>query len=317
MLKKCLLCECFVYSLKRAIQAISMTVEQFLTYLQHEKRYSSHTIQSYGIDLHQFGDFMLKTFELSLLEVKYVHVRDFMVSLMDSEVSANSVNRKLSTLRSFYKFLSRENAVTVNPMRLVKAPKVPKKLPVFVDDAKLDGLLDSREIFDDSFASVRDRLIIETLFGTGIRLAELLSLKESDINFYDSTIRVVGKRNKERIIPIGSILSDQLKTYIDLKTFQNFDNKTIGLIVTNKGAEAYPEFIRRIVRRYLTYISTQDKKSPHVLRHSYATSLLNRGADLNAIKELLGHASLAATQVYTHNSVERLKTIYKQAHPKA
>ncbi|MFA4866674.1 MAG: tyrosine-type recombinase/integrase [Pedobacter sp.] len=294
-----------------------MTVEQFLTYLQHEKRYSSHTIQSYRIDLIQFGDFMLETYELSLPEVKYIHVRDFMVSLMDNDLSANSVGRKLSTLRSFYKYLVKQNIITANPMKLIKAPKVPKKLPVFVDDEKLGLLLDSEEVFDDSFSSIRERLIIETLFGTGMRLAELISLNDSDVNFYDSTIRVTGKRNKERVIPIGRILSDQLKAYIELKTLQNFDNKTARLIVTNKGAEAYPEFVRRIVQRCLAYITTQDKKSPHVLRHTYATSLLNRGADLNAIKELLGHASLAATQVYTHNSVERLKTIYKQAHPKA
>jgi integrase/recombinase XerC len=294
-----------------------MTVEQFLTYLQHEKRYSSHTIQSYKIDLVQFGDFMLETYELSLLEVKYIHVRDFMVSLMDNDLSANSVGRKLSTLRSFYKYLLKQNVITANPMKLIKAPKVPKKLPVFVDDEKLGLLLDSHDVFDDSFSSIRERLIIETLFGTGMRLAELISLNDSDVNFYDSTIRVIGKRSKERIIPIGRILSDQLKAYIELKTLQNFDNKTARLIVTNKGAEAYPEFVRRIVQRCLAYITTQDKKSPHVLRHTYATSLLNRGADLNAIKELLGHASLAATQVYTHNSVERLKTIYKQAHPKA
>lgn len=294
-----------------------MTVEQFLIYLQHEKRYSSHTIQSYKTDLLQFGDFMLKTFELPLIEVKYIHVRDFMVTLMDDKISANSVGRKLSTLRSFYKFLLREHVIVLNPMALVKAPKVPKKLPVFVDEAKMDLLLDSEEFFDNSFPSVRDRLIIETLFGTGMRLAELLSLKEADINFYDSTIRVTGKRNKERIIPIHKTLGLQLKEYAALKTLQNFDNKTTGLIVTDKGTAAYPQLIRRIVSRYLTYISTQDKKSPHVLRHSYATSLLNRGADLNAIKELLGHASLAATQIYTHNSVERLKTIYKQAHPKA
>jgi len=294
-----------------------MMVEQFLTHLQHEKRYSSHTIQSYRVDLLQFSDFMLKTFEAPLTEVKYVHVRDYIVFLMDQGLSSNSVSRKLSALRSFYKFLSREKKIDVNPMRLVKAPKVPKKLPVFVDDVRLDFLLDSEEIFDDSFSSVRDRLIIETLFGTGMRLAELLWLKDSDINFYDSTVRVLGKRNKERIIPIGKMLIDQLRAYLSLKTLQNFNNKTGRLIVTNKGADAYPEFVRRIVRHYLSYISTQDKKSPHVLRHSYATSLLNRGADLNAIKELLGHASLAATQVYTHNSVERLKTIYKQAHPKA
>lgn len=294
-----------------------MTVEQFLIYLQHEKRYSSHTIQSYKTDLLQFGDFMLKTFELPLIEVKYIHVRNFIVTLMDDKISANSVGRKLSTLRSFYKFLLREHIIVLNPMALVKAPKVPKKLPVFVDEAKMDVLLDSKEFFDNSFPSVRDRLIIETLFGTGMRLAELLALKEADINFYDSTIRVTGKRNKERIIPIHKTLRHQLKEYAALKTLQNFDNKTAGLIVTDKGTTAYPQLIRRIVSRYLTYISTQDKKSPHVLRHSYATSLLNRGADLNAIKELLGHASLAATQVYTHNSVERLKTIYKQAHPKA
>ncbi|TKC61326.1 integrase [Pedobacter hiemivivus] len=294
-----------------------MTVEQFLTYLQHEKRYSSHTIQSYQTDLIQFEDFIRKTFDLPLVEVKHVHVRDFMVYMMDNKVGENSVGRKLSTLRSFYKFLLRQNIISASPMTLVKAPKVPKKLPVFIDDAKLDLLLDSDEFFDDSFPSVRDKLIIETFFGTGMRLAELLSLKEGDINFYDSTIRVMGKRSKERVIPISKILAEQLKDYVKLKTLQNFDNKTGGLIVTNKGDEAYPAFVRRIVQRYLTYVSTQDKKSPHVLRHSYATSLLNRGADLNAIKELLGHASLAATQVYTHNSVERLKTIYKQAHPKA
>ena len=186
--------------------SISMTVEQFLIYFQHEKRYSSHTIQSYKTDLLQFGDFMLKTFELPLTEVKYIHVRDFMVILMDDKISANSVGRKLSTLRSFYKFLLRENAIVANPMALVKAPKVPKKLPVFVDEAKLDLLLDSTEFFDDSFPSVRDRLIVETLFGTGMRLAELLSLKETDINFYDSTHP--GNRQKEQ----GKGYSDQQNT---------------------------------------------------------------------------------------------------------
>jgi len=294
-----------------------MIIAQFLTYLQHEKRYSPHTIQSYKTDLLQFSEYMLQTFELSLIEVGYVHVRNFMVALLEDHVSENSVGRKLSTLRSFYKHLSREGLIPVNPMTLVKAPKVPKRLPVFVDDQKLDVLLDSGEFFDDTFPSVRDKLVIETLFGTGMRLAELLSLKESDIDFYGATVRVLGKRNKERIIPISKVLKDQMKAYIDLKTLQNFNNKTGGLIVTDKGAPAYTKLIYRIVTSYLTNISTQDKKSPHVLRHSYATSLLNRGADLNAIKELLGHASLAATQVYTHNSVERLKSIYKQAHPKA
>lgn len=294
-----------------------MIIAQFLTYLQHEKRYSPHTIQSYKTDLLQFSEYMLKTFELPLTEVGHIHVRNFMVALLEDHVSENSVGRKLSTLRSFYKHLSREGLVSPNPMTLVKAPKVPKRLPVFVDDQKLDVLLDSGEFFDDTFPSVRDKVVIETLFGTGMRLAELLSLKESDIDFYGATVRVLGKRNKERIIPIGKVLRDQMKAYIELKTLQNFNNKTGVLIVTDKGAPAYTKLIYRIVTSYLTNVSTQDKKSPHVLRHSYATSLLNRGADLNAIKELLGHASLAATQVYTHNSVERLKSIYKQAHPKA
>jgi len=294
-----------------------MTVEQFLTYLQHEKRYSPHTVQSYRTDLIQFRDFMSQTFEAELTAVEYVHVRNYMVWLMEEGITENSIGRKLSTLRSFYKYLVRGQIIQSSPMALVKAPKVPKRLPVFVDDQKLGVLLDSEEFFDGSFSSVRDRLVIETLFGTGMRLAELLSIKESDINFYESTIRVLGKRNKERIVPVSKLLEDQLRAYVELKTLQNFDNKTGGLFVTDKGADAYPTLIYRIVQRYLSFISTQDKKSPHVLRHSYATSLLNRGADLNAIKELLGHASLAATQVYTHNSVERLKSIYKQAHPKA
>jgi len=294
-----------------------MPVDQFLTYLQHEKRYSSHTIQSYKTDLVQFGEFMLKTFELDLAAAAPVHVRDFIVMLMDSGVSESSVNRKLSTLRSFFKYLVKQGQLASGPMALVKAPKIPKRIPVFVEDHKLDELLDSGDFFDDSFASVRDKLVIEALFGTGMRLAELLSLKESDIDFYELSIRVTGKRNKERIIPVNKPLVAQMKTYLELKSFQKFNNKSGRLFVTNKGADAYSGLIYKIVQRYLTYISTQDKRSPHVLRHSYATSLLNRGADLNAIKELLGHASLAATQVYTHNSIERLKSIYKQAHPKA
>jgi integrase/recombinase XerC len=296
---------------------VSMAVDQFLTYLQHEKRYSLHTLQSYRTDLVQFEDFMRRTFETDLLAAAHVHVRDFVVALMDGGLSESSAGRKLSALSSFYKHMLRQGLISSSPMALIKAPKIPKRIPVFVEDQKLDTLLDSGEFFDDSFNSVRDKLVIEALFGTGMRLAELLALKESDVNFYEMSILVTGKRNKERIIPISKSLAAEIKAYLELKSFQNFNNKSSVLFVTNKGADAYPGLIYNIVQRYLTYISTQDKKSPHVLRHSYATSLLNRGADLNAIKELLGHASLAATQVYTHNSVERLKSIYKQAHPKA
>jgi len=188
---------------------------------------------------------------------------------------------------------------------------------VVVESDRLTQMLDSDEIFSADFEGRRDKLIIEILFGTGMRLAELLGIKEQDVNLHEGVVKVLGKRNKERIIPINTELKLLLKEYLDLKKNQNFDNNSFTLIVTNKGSDVYPKFIYLIVHKYLSYISTQNKKSPHVLRHTFATSLLNRGADLNAIKELLGHANLSATQVYTHNSVERLKSIYKQAHPKA
>ncbi len=295
-----------------------MAVEQFLIYLQHEKRYSSHTIQSYHSDLLQFNDFITERFEVSLNEVTYQMVREFIVYLLDEfKMTESSISRKLSALRSFYKYEIKLGLVLDNPMPLIRAPRLPKRLPVFVNDEKLDELLDSDDFFDESFSSVRDKTIIEALFGAGLRLSELLFLKENDVDFYEGTLKVLGKRNKERIVPVSDVLVNQLKKYIELKLTQNFNNKTGRLFVTDKGADAYSKLIYRIVQRYLKLISTQKKLSPHVLRHSYATSLLNKGADLNAIKELLGHSSLAATQVYTHNSVERLKSIYKQAHPKA
>jgi len=294
-----------------------MLVTSFITYLTHEKRYSPHTITSYQTDLDQFEEYIKHTFELSFPEIKHTHLRSFMVHLMEIKTSENTINRKISALRSFYKFLLRTEKIDHNPTVLIKAPKIPKRLPVFVDAQKMDHLLDSDQYFDTGFPSVRDHLIIELLFGTGMRLTELLRLKEQDVDLYAGTIKVLGKRNKERIIPINKQLINQVNTYLDLKKLQQFDNNSLILIVTNTGAAAYPKLIYRVVTTYLKHVSTNDKKSPHVLRHSYATTLLNAGADLNAIKELLGHASLAATQVYTHNSIERLKTIYKQAHPKA
>jgi integrase/recombinase XerC len=293
-----------------------MLLKSFITYLTHEKRYSPHTITSYQTDLSQFEEFV-KGLGLDFPEVKHTHLRNYLVELMETENSENTINRKISAIRSFYKFLHRTGAIDQNPAVLIKAPKIPKRLPVFIDAQKMDHLLDSQQYFDGSFPSVRDHLVIELLFGSGIRLAELLQLKDSDIDIYSGTIKVMGKRNKERIIPVNKQLINQINNYIDLKKLQNFNNKLPILIVTNTGAAAYPKLIYRIVTSYLNHVSTNEKKSPHVLRHSYATSLLNAGADLNAIKELLGHASLAATQVYTHNSIERLKTIYKQAHPKA
>ncbi|KLT66457.1 tyrosine-type recombinase/integrase [Pedobacter sp. BMA] len=294
-----------------------MLLQSFVTYLTHEKRYSAHTIASYQTDLVQFGEYVESEFELEFLAVKYTHLRSYMVHLMEKNSSESTINRKISALRSFYKFLLREGKLEQNPAALIKAPKIPRRLPVFLEAQKMDHLLDSEVYFNDSFESKRDHLVLELLFGTGMRLAELIHLKDQDVDIYSATIKVLGKRNKERIIPINKQLINQLNNYIDLKKLQDFNNNLLNLIVTNTGAAAYPKLIYRIVTSYLNHISTHDKKSPHVLRHSYATSLLNAGADLNAIKELLGHASLAATQVYTHNSIERLKTIYKQAHPKA
>lgn len=294
-----------------------MPINNFLTFLQHEKRYSNHTVVSYEQDLLRFEEFLIENFELGLLAAKATHVRSFLASLIEEKLSENTVGRKISALRSFYKHAITTELRADSPMSLIKSPKIPKKLPVFVEDAKMDFLLDNDDYFSLDFAGRRDKLIIEILFGTGIRLAELMGLKETDVDFYEATIKVLGKRNKERIIPLHTELVAQIKNYINLKLSQNFDNKNTTLIVTNSGAPAYSKLIYRVVNSYLTHVSTQSKKSPHVLRHSFATSLLNKGADLNAIKELLGHASLAATQVYTHNSIERLKSIYKQAHPKA
>ena len=294
-----------------------MSIEPFLTYIEHEKRYAVNTLSAYRSDLLQFQEFMVIEFNLRLTDVKYLHVRNYMVKLMENNVGANSIGRKISTLKSFYKYLVRQKIISSTPMSQVKSPKSPKKLPVFVEEQQMDQLLDSTVVFNDTFPSVRDKLILETFFGTGIRLAELVGLKESDLNLFDESVRVVGKGNKERIIPMTKQLVDQLKSYLLLKSMQNFNNKSEFLFVTDKGAAVHRKFIYDMVRKYLSFVTTQDKKSPHVLRHSYATSLLNRGADLNAIKELLGHASLAATQVYTHNTIERLKSIYKQAHPKA
>lgn len=292
-----------------------MFLEQFLKYLQFEKRYSPHTLTAYKNDLFQFSRF-LKSLDTEIQLANHQIIRSWIVLLMDEDIDPRSINRKISTLRSLYKYLHREKIVEVNPVLKIQTPKVAKKLPTFISDDKLNGLLDGK-VFEDDFSGLRDKLIIELLFGTGIRLSELLGIKEKDIYIAEQTLKVLGKRNKERIIPINYSLINLLDNYSVEKKNQGFSNKSDVLIVTNIGLPAYSKFIYRAVQKYLKMISTQEKRSPHVLRHSFATSLLNNGADINAIKDLLGHANLAATQVYTHNSIERLKSIYKQAHPKA
>ncbi len=290
-------------------------VETFLKYLSFEKRYSQHTVEAYRKDLLQFSEYLLADYEISdPCDVKHPQVRGWVVSLMDLGLSPKSVNRKIATLKSFYKFLLSREYLDVNPTTQIKPLKTKKDLPSFVKEEEITNLLDRVE-FSDDFAGLRDKLLLELLYSTGIRLAELQGLKETDVNFYENTIRVLGKRNKERIIPVGNSLIQLIGSYQNLKK----DMGVIGdkLLITDTGEALYPMFIYRKVKSYLSAVTTLSKKSPHVMRHTFATHLLNKGADLNAVKDLLGHTSLAATQVYTHNSIEKLKAAFDQAHPKA
>ena len=309
------------------VQVVFMFTERFIRYIQFEKRYSPHTVSAYQSDLDQFTGFLNNPQKQSPppppvithpSQITHYHIRNWMVELMNQHIIARSINRKIATLRKYFKFLLQEGLIEINPASKINTPKIPKNLPVIVEDVKLTQMLDENEVFGTDFKGLRDKLVIEMLFGTGMRLSELMGVKDSDINVYEGTVKVLGKRNKERIIPVNNELKLLIAEYQELKKKQDFfSNNSSALIVTDKGANAYAKLIYLIVQKYLSYISTQNKKSPHVLRHTFATSLLNRGADLNAIKELLGHANLSATQIYTHNSVERLKSIYKQAHPKA
>jgi integrase/recombinase XerC len=309
------------------VQLVFMFTERFIRYIKFEKRYSPHTVSAYQSDLDQFVGFLNNPGKQTPppspvithpSQITHYHIRNWMVELMNDHIIARSINRKIATLRKYFKFLLREGVIEVNPASKINTPKIPKNLPVIVEDIKLTQMLDDNLVFGDDFKGVRDKLVIEMLFGTGMRLSELLGVKETDINIYEGTVKVLGKRNKERIIPVNNELKLLIAEYQVLKKKEDFSgNNSLTLIVTDKGAKAYAKLIYLTVHKYLSNISTQNKKSPHVLRHTFATSLLNRGADLNAIKELLGHANLSATQIYTHNSVERLKSIYKQAHPKA
>lgn len=293
-----------------------MYIEDFLKYLEFEKRYSPHTITSYSTDLIQFKDFISSGLEkLPLEEIGYKIVRLFILSQIEVGVDNKSVTRKISTLKSYFKFLQKQGYISNNPMLKIITPKLSKKLPVFIDEEKIADLLNGK-YFDEGFSGVRNRLIIELFYLTGIRLAELVNLNVSDLDDYNNTIKVLGKGNKERIIPVTKNIIKLFQEYFAEceKANLKLDGK---IFVTEKGNNIYPKLVYRVVNDYLDKITTIEKKSPHVLRHTFATHMLNNGADLNSIKELLGHSSLAATQVYTHNTIEKLKSIYKQAHPRA
>jgi integrase/recombinase XerC len=295
-----------------------MTKDRFLDYITYEKRYSQNTIQAYGSDLEQFFNFLSAQYDLSdINKVDHQVIRSWVVSLMEGKNSARTVNRKITTLKSYFKFLIREGTVTENPMNRVVAPKTSKRLPVFVEQESMNDLFDKIE-FGEGYPGVRDRMIMELFYATGMRLSELVNLKDEDLDLYKNVLKVTGKRNKQRIIPFSGNLSGLLKGYLELKgkTFPA-DEQNTHLFVTNKGEKLYPKLVYRMVHHYLNLVTTISKRSPHVIRHTFATHMLNNGADLNAIKEILGHANLAATQVYTHNTIEKLKSIYKQAHPRA
>lgn len=292
-------------------------IDSFLKYIQYEKRYSRHTLSSYQNDLHQFTSFLNDEFPGTTTdEVNHSILRSWVVSLSESGLKARSINRKIIAIRSYYKFLVKRGYLSANPAARLASLKTPKNLPNFIRQDELSALLDHYE-FADNFEDMRDKLILEILYGAGIRENELINLKESDVNFIDQQIKVLGKRNKERIIPIAPTLAREIKDYLKKKKEEFGGNDAVYLIVTNRGSKCYPMFIYRRVKKYLKSFTHADKSSPHVLRHTFATHLLNKGADLNAVKDLLGHQSLASTQVYTHNTLDKLKEIFEQAHPKA
>jgi integrase/recombinase XerC len=296
-----------------------MPVTRFLKYLQFEKRFSAHTITAYENDLRQFFEYLDKQYKIvEPKEITHFFIRSWIVSLMDVKTSSKTVNRKISTLKTFFKFLLKEKVIDQNPMLKIVSPKIPKRLPEFIPIESMDMLFKHGD-FGGGYEGIRDRLILELFYGTGIRRAELIGLRNTSIDFGNNTLKVLGKRNKERIVPLMSSLGSLLKKYIIEKNnwLQTCNKESEWLILDNHCNQIDPKAVFLIVKKYLSVVTTSERKSPHLLRHSFATHMLNNGADINAIKELLGHSSLAATQVYTHNTISKLKKIYKQAHPKA
>lgn len=291
-------------------------VDSFLRYLEFEKRLSKHTLIAYKTDLLQFKSFLKQTYETDdTSQANYGMIRSWVALLVEEKNEPRSVNRKIATLRAFYKFLMGQGTLSKDPLLKIKALKTQKRLPSFVREEEMNKMLD-QVVFDDTLEGHRDRLIMELFYGSGMRLAELLQLGDKSINFKNRTLKVLGKRNKERVIPFSEYLVHIIKDYQQVRDKMVVKSEHGLLFVTDDGKPAYRMMVQRIVKKYLSTTSS-DKKSPHVLRHTYATHLLNKGAEINAVKDLLGHSSLAATQVYTHNTMEKLKKTFEQAHPKA
>ncbi len=291
--------------------------DDFINYLQYEKRASKHTLLAYTTDLDQVAAFLQDTFDMKTIqEAGHTQLRSWMVFLLQSGMESRTINRKISTLKAYFKFLRRHGKIEQDPTQRLSRPKVPKRLPMVVEAKQMDRLLDEL-VFTEDFEGVRDKTMLELFYGCGIRLSELIQLQCKDVDLLGDTIKVLGKRNKQRIIPISPLLKAQIGVYLSqrLKVVEVSQND--HFFVTSKGLPMYPKLVYILVKKYLSTVTTISQRSPHVLRHSYATHLLDNGADLNAVKELLGHSSLAATQVYTHNSIEKLKEVYRKTHPKA
>jgi len=294
-------------------------IERFISYLQVEKRFSKHTVTSYGTDLQQYASYLHSEYQIEEpKEASHLIIRSWIVSMMEAGMDARSVSRKVTTLRTFYRYLIKTGVIQRSPMLKVQAPKVAKKLPEFLDDRKMEKLLEE-DFSEGTFEEFRDYVMIDFFYRTGVRLSELIGLKVTDVNLFSLTATVLGKRNKVRQIPLTLNFKNELIKYLE-KRKQFMQEKGTDhpyFFPDNSGNQMYPVFVYRIVKEKIRQVSTGKKKSPHLLRHTFATSMLNNGADINSIKEILGHSSLAATQVYTHNSIEKLKEVYKQAFPKA
>ncbi len=293
---------------------VEVAVNGFFSYLNLQKRFSPLTVKSYRSDINQFFTFLNDELpEPKLSQISYQHIRSFIASMIDSGLSPVSVNRKISTLKSLFKYLLKHRIIETNPCQKIQGPKKPKRLPVFVDEGQMEKLFSIE--FESGFEGQRDKLMFDILYQTGIRRAEIINLKESDVDMYNLQLKVLGKRNKERIIPFSLNLKRNLETYFVVKQSTNL--KSSYLLVSMKDKPLSPQNVSTTVKKILGQVTTNKKKSPHVLRHTFATHLLNNGADINAVKELLGHTSLSATQIYTHNTIEKLKKSYNQAHPRS
>ena len=293
-----------------------MLTDSFLDYLRYERNYSEKTVLAYGEDISQLREFAQERMEkFDPAEVKPELVREWIVSLMDQGYTSTSVNRKLSSLRSFYKYLLRQGEVSVDPLRKITGPKNKKPLPSFLKESEMNKLLDDTD-FGEGFKGCRDRLIIEMFYATGMRLSELIGLDDKDVDFSASLLKVTGKRNKQRLIPFGDELKETMLEYVDIRN-EMISGRSDAFFVRENGERLYKNLVYNLVKRNLSKVVTLKKRSPHVLRHTFATTMLNNDAELGAVKEHLGHSSLATTEIYTHTTFEELKKVYKQAHPRA